>query len=293
MNGLSMSRKELQRRALVLGGGGVTGVAWEIGVLAGLAACGVDLTDADLVVGTSAGSVVGVDVRSGRSLADSYDRQLAPPTGEIVAKVGLGVLARYLLAVAFTRDPARSLRRIGALALRAKTIPEAARRTVIEGRLPVTDWPAGLLKVTAVDAVSGEFTVFDAASGVGLVDAVGASCAVPGVWPPVSIGDRRYFDGGMRSAANADLVVGCRGVVIVAPLTRGFGAMPSVARQARELVVGGSEVVVIEPDAAALKAIGRNVLDPARRAAAAQAGYAQAAPVAAAVRAIWLDGGAG
>jgi NTE family protein len=285
-----MSHNALPGRALVLGGGGVTGVAWEIGVLAGLAACGVDLTDADLVVGTSAGSVVGVDVRSGRSLAESYDRQLAPPTGEIAAKMGRAVLVRYLLVITLSRDPARAGRRFGALALRAKTMPESSRRKVIESRLPVFEWPHGPLKITAVDAASGEFTVFDATSGVGLVDAVGASCAVPGVWPPVSIGDRRYIDGGMRSAANAHLAAGYRRVVILAPLTRGFGPMASVPSQARDLVAGGSQVVTIEPDDAALKAIGKNVLDPARRAAAARAGYAQAEPVAATVRAVWHDG---
>jgi len=273
----------------VLGGGGVTGVAWEIGVLAGLADCGVDLTDADLVVGTSAGSVVGVDVRSGRSLTELYERAQAPLTAsEVTAKMGLGLLAWYVLAMVFTKDPLRARRRIGALALRARTGSETDRRKVFEARLSAKEWPSGPLKITAMDAATGEFTVFDAASGVGLVDAVGASCAVPGIWPPVSIGGHRYIDGGMRSPANADLASGFRSVVVIAPLSRGFGVMASVPSQERELVAGGSEVVAIEPDKAALQAIGRNVLDPARRAAAARAGYAQAASVAAAVKAVWL-----
>src|SRR5262245_55665987 len=168
----------MSEKALILGGGGVTGVAWELGMLAGLAAQGVDLTDADLVVGTSAGSVVGVDVRSGHSLAELYDKQLIPPAGEIAASVRPGLLARYLLAATFTRDPVRAGKRFGALALRAKTMPEADRRKVIESRLPVSEWPARPLKITAVQADTGEFAVFDAASGVSLLDAVGASCAV-------------------------------------------------------------------------------------------------------------------
>ncbi len=274
-------------KALVLGGGGVTGIAWELGVLAGLAELGVDLTDADLVVGTSAGSVVGVGVRSQTGLADLYQAQLAPPTGEIAAKMGRGVLVRYLLAMVLSRDPVRAGKRFGALALRAKTVSEAERRKVFETRLAGREWPARLLKVTAVDAASGAFTVFDATSGVELIDAVGASCAVPGVWPPVSIDGHRYIDGGMRSATNADLASGYRRVVIIAPLPRGFGVMASAPSQMRALIAGGSRAVLIEPDAAALAAIGNNLLDPARRAAAARAGYAQAGPAAAAVEAVW------
>jgi NTE family protein len=277
----------MAEKALVLGGGGVTGVAWEIGLLTGLAARGVDLSDADLVVGTSAGSVVGVDVRSGVGMAELYQAQLAPPSGEIKAKLGLAVMLKYGRAMAFRRDPVVARTRVGAMALRARTQPEASRRAVIESRLPVREWPAGRLQITAVEAATGEFVTFDAASGVGLVDAVGASCAVPGIWPPVTIDGKRYIDGGMRSPANADLAAGHRRVVVVAPLAQGFGAIARLSSQVRELREQGTEVVVIKPDKAALRAIGRNVLDPARRAAAARAGHDQAADVAPAVAALW------
>jgi len=272
-------------RALVLGGGGVTGVAWEIGVLAGLAEAGVDLTGADLVVGTSAGSVVAAQVANGVPLADMYGRQLAGRGAEVAARMSAGALLRWLAAMVTTRDPVRARTRIGRLALAARTMPEAERRAVIEARLPVRDWPDRRLLITAVDAVTGEFRVFDRDSGVSIVDAVGASCAVPGVWPPVTIDGRRYIDGGARSAANVDLAAGCDRVVVLAPLTAGFGPVPSVARQVREL--RGAQVVVVNPDAAAKKAIGRNALDPARRAPAARAGQAQAAAVAGAVAAAW------
>jgi len=189
----------MPERALVLGGGGVTGVAWELGLLAGLAELGVDLTDADLVVGTSAGSVVGADLASGVSLAELYEAQLAPPTGEIAAQLGLKFIAKLSWAMFRSRDPVKARVRIGKMALASRTVSEADRRKVIAARLPAHDWPACRLLITAVDAESGEFTTFDAASGVGLVDAVGASCAVPGIWPPVTIGGRRYVDGGMRS----------------------------------------------------------------------------------------------
>ncbi len=159
---------EQAARALVLGGGGVTGVAWELGILAGLAERGVDLTEADLVIGTSAGSVVGVDVRSGVGLTELYRRQLVPPEGEIAARMEPRLILHYLRAGTFSRDPVTARRRIGALALRAATESEESRRTVIESRLPVREWPAGLLRITALDAETGELRVFDAASGVTL-----------------------------------------------------------------------------------------------------------------------------
>ncbi len=275
-------------KTLVLGGGGVTGIAWEIGMLTGLAERGVDLTDADLVVGTSAGSVVGVDVRSGASLAELYKVQTHPPgDSEIYAKMGAGVLIRYLRAMAFTKKPAVARARVGAMALRARTETEQARRKVIESRLPVFDWPEGLLKITAVAAVTGDFVVFHAGSGVSLLDAVGASCAVPGIWPPVTIGGTRYIDGGTRSAANADLAAGSRSVVVIAPLAQGFGVIESLASQAGRLRQQGTRVVVVTPDKAARRAIGRNVLDPAKRPDAARSGHAQAASAAAAIGAVW------
>lgn len=279
----------MAERALVLGGGGVTGIAWEIGILAGLADYGVDLTAADLVVGTSAGSVVGADVRSGTSLAELYRVQAAPAAGEIYAKMGTRVMLRYLRAMALTRKPEVARRRVGAMAMRTETESEDARRKVIESRIPMAEWP-GKLQVTAVDAVSGEFTVFDASSGVSLVDAVGASCAVPGIWPPVTINGRRYVDGGMRSGTNADLAAGYERVVVIAPLSQGFGVVESLARQVRRLTDQGVRVAVVTPDKAARRAIGRNVLDPARRPAAARAGHAQASSVVAPVSAVWVTG---
>ncbi|NES13673.1 MULTISPECIES: patatin-like phospholipase family protein [Micromonospora] len=274
-------------RALVLGGGGVTGVAWELGLLAGLAQEGVDLAGADLVVGTSAGSVVGAQVCSGVPVAELYAAQLRAPRGEVAARLGAGVLVRWAWAGARGRDAVRARARVGAMALAARTPSEASRRAVIAARLPVSRWPAGRLLVTAVDAASGEFVVFDAASGVPLVDAVGASCAVPGVWPPVTIGDRRYVDGGVRSAVNADLAQGAAAVVVLAPVTSGFGSMPRLPAQVAALRAAGSRVAVVSPDRAARAAIGRNVLDPARRAGAARAGFTQAAAVAGEVAAVW------
>jgi NTE family protein len=273
-------------RALVLGGGGVTGVAWEFGVLTGLAEAGIDLTEADVVVGTSAGSVVGAQVAAGIELEKPYARQLADASGEIAARLRTGTLLKFGLAMLGSREPAAFRARVGRMALAANTVPAAERRAVIEARLPVRDWPERRLLITAVDADTGELVVFDRDSGVPLVDAVAASCAVPGVWPAVTVNGRRLIDGGMRSGTNADLAAGYERVVIVAPIPAGYGAIAGVARHVAELA-GTAKVAVVAPDAAARQAIGRNVLDPARRAGAARAGRAQAAAAADAVRAVW------
>ncbi|HZB28595.1 MAG TPA: patatin-like phospholipase family protein [Streptosporangiaceae bacterium] len=272
--------------ALVLGGGGVTGIAWEWGMLAGLAEAGVDLCTADLVVGTSAGSVAGAQVAADIPAKDRYAAQLTAAGGELTAKLGGLLWAQIAWAVLRSRIPQRARARIGRMALAAKTVPEAERKAVIEARLPVRTWPERTLLIPAVDAMSGEFVIFDKDSDASLVDAVAASCAVPGVWPPVTINGRRYIDGGVRSAANADLAAGCARVVVLAPITSGFGALPSAGRQVARLSEE-AQVVMISPDKAARRAIGRNMLDPARRAGAARAGHAQAATVADSVAAIW------
>jgi NTE family protein len=273
-------------RALVLGGGGLTGIGWMWGMLAGLAEEGVDLAAADLVIGTSAGSVVGAQVASGTDPRDRYPLQLADPGGEVAARMGPLGMARLGWAVLRTRDAAQAGRNLGRVALAARTVPASARRAVIAARLPVHTWPERRLLITAVDVDSGERTAFDRESGVDLVDAVTASCAVPGVWPPVPIGGRRYIDGGVRSPANADLAAGAERVVILAPLIRGFGPITAVTRQAGELR-RRARVALVQPDAAALRAIGRNVLDPARRAPAARAGMAQAPSAVAEIAAAW------
>ena len=279
------------RTALVLGGGGITGIAWEIGVLAGLAGAGVDLGAADLVVGTSAGSVVGAALRSGTPVEELFAAQLEPPEAAPVARLTRATLARYGLAMVLARrDDVAFRRRIGRLARTAadsgRTPSADERRAAITAALGTTEWPDRPLVVTAVDADSGESTTFTRSSGVELVAAVGASCAVPGVYPPVTIAGRRYMDGGMRSPANADLAAGCDRIVVIAPLPRGAGPMTGVDAQ----VVGlGSRVAVVSPDAASLTVIGRNVLDPAAREPAARAGRAQAAAVLAQVRQVWQD----
>ncbi len=274
------------RKALVLAGGGVTGIGWELGVLSGLADLGLDLTDADVLIGTSAGSVVAAQLASGIPLPELYAKQLRDPTGEIAAKLGPSVLLRFVLANLLPGDDRRARARVGKLALAARTEPEAERRAVIEQRLPIREWPERRLLITAVEAETGDFAVFDSDSDVPLVDAVAASCAVPMVWPPITIAGRRYVDGGVRSSANADLAVGYGRVVVLAPMT---ASLRRSGRISEQLATLGQKVhsVVVSPDESARKAIGRNILDPAFRAASAKAGRAQAASVRDRVAVVW------
>lgn len=168
-------------------------------------------------------------------------------------------------------------RAVGRFALAAATVPESERRAVIESRLPSHEWPARVLKIVAVDAESGEPRVFGKASGVSLVDAVTASCAVPGVWPPATISGRRYVDGGVRSNENADYAIGASRVLVIAPLgtTELWPSEKPLLQTVEELRAGGAETAIIEPDEASRAAVGANPLDPSTRKPAAEAGRAQ------------------
>jgi len=265
--------------ALVLGGGGVAGIAWITGLLAGLADAGQDVTAADVIVGTSAGATVAAQLGSGVALEELDARQTKPElqAAEIMVDVNLESFRDQVAVVLRNATTVPEMRRaLGRWALGAATVPEPERRAVIESRLPSHAWPVRALRIVAVDAESGEPRVFGNGSGVSLVDAVTASCAVPGVWPPATIEGRRYIDGGVRSIANADLAAGASRVLVIVPL--GAEVFPSdkpLAVAVEELRGGGAEVATVEPDDASLAAIGANPLDPRTRKPAAEAGRAQ------------------
>ena len=273
-------------RALVLGSGGITGAAWEVGLVAGLAAQGLDLTSADMILGTSAGSLAGAQLTSGTPLAELYAAQCAPSEVAVSATMGRALMLRYGLAVFTPGTAARARKRLGRVARRSPPLAEAERRAVIGAWLPSHEWPAQRLLIAAVDADTAECATFDSASGVSLIEAVSASCAVPGVWPPVQINGRRWMDGGRRSAANADLAAGFDRVVVLAPLWRGMRVMPPALRQCQQLAAAGSAVVLVTPNAESVAAMG-NVLDSAGRGPAARAGHAQAGAVLSDVAAVW------
>jgi NTE family protein len=267
-------------RALVLGGGGVAGISWITGLLAGLADAGQDVTGADVVIGTSAGANVAAQIGSGLSLAELFARQVDPAlqSRELMAVVDWEKFAADIEPYTDgASTQAEHLIGLGRFALDADTVPEPERIAVIESRLPSRDWPVRPTKLTAVDCVSGELAVFDAAAGVSLVEAVAASSAVPGIWPPVTIEGRRYMDGGVRSADNADLAEGAARVVVISPL--GLDSPFPTFMPLREVLAGlkdgGAAVTLISPDEASVAAIGTNALDPGTRVPAATAGRAQ------------------
>lgn len=271
--------------ALVLGGGGITGIAWELGILLGAAREGLDLTDADIVVGTSAGSVVGAQVTSGIPLEDLYAGQLEPADLEIGGRLSRIAALKLVPPFLLPGTGQDKLARVGRVARAAHQPGSADREGVIRSRLTVQAWPERDLRLTAVDAESGEFTVFTSDSGVDLVSAVAASCAVPTVWPPVEIDGRSYMDGGMRSTANVDLVRGAERVVVLAPLPRSLSKRTSIKSQLES--VAPREWSVISPDPESLAAFGRNLLDPAKRGVAAEAGLRQSRGLVDELRHVW------
>jgi NTE family protein len=261
--------------ALVLAGGGLTGIAWEIGVLKGLRANGFDpVSTADVIIGTSAGSTVGAQLSLGRDIDDLHAAQLRDDTNEISPHIDLELLGKvYELMPGGGSADDDVRRKIGALALGADTVDWPTRRRVIEGRIGTETWPGRRLVVTAIDAESGAFRTWTKEDGVGLIDAVASSCAVAGVWPCVPVNGRKYYDGGFRNSANAFLAAGHDDIWVLAPLT-GLAA-PAVDAEIAELRAGGANVRFITADDEATAAMGPNSLDPRRRGVAAENGLRQ------------------
>ncbi|HET7665160.1 MAG TPA: patatin-like phospholipase family protein, partial [Mycobacterium sp.] len=278
------------KRALVLAGGGLAGIAWETGILRGIAdaspATVEALLDVDVMVGTSAGSTVAAQLGSGLGLDALFDRQSAAPSKELSPNVGIDDITDLFINAMSAPNitTAEKLRKIGAVALSTATVTEAVRRDVIAHRLPSHDWPDRVLRISAIDTASGELVAFDKNSGVGLVDAVAASCAVPGVWPPVTIGDRRYMDGGVGSSVNMALAHDCDVAVVLVP-SGPFTPSPFGDGAAEEVDAFAGSTFGVFADDESVAAFGPNPLDPACRKPSALAGREQGRRIAAAVAA--------
>ena len=286
------------RTALVLGGGGSTGNAWLIGVVAGLAEAGLDVTGADLVVGTSAGATAAAQITAAAPAELLTMTLQAPPPrgtsgrpGPVTASAVVDHLERSRQLIAASTDAADMRRRFGAAAIeRAAASDESDRwRKIVAPRLPSQHWSDQRVLITAVDAETGEPVVFDRDSGVELVDAVAASCSSGFAY---RIGDRRFIDGGYRTnAENADLAAGYGRVLVLSP----FGGRSLVPRdwglwlsdQVEALRAGGSAVETIFPDADAEHLFGPNGMDLSLRPDAARAGHRQGRVVASRVGESW------
>jgi NTE family protein len=270
----------MTQNAVVLAGGGLAGIAWEIGFLTGLQQEMPRLVDRILaesttLVGTSAGAAVAAQLASGAPLGELFDAQCSPDSAEISAEIDLAAFSTMMSsALAGAATPEESRQRLGRMARAALTPPSADRREVIAARLPDHEWSARRVLLTAVDTDTGELRVFDRDSGVSLVDAVAASCAVPGIWPTVEIDGRHYMDGGMRSVSNADLAAGAQQVLILIPAPETGVAGETLAPTERA-ALAPARIHAVFADAESLAAFGTNPLDPAVRLPAARAGYEQ------------------
>lgn len=267
-------------RGLVLAGGGLAGIAWETGILCGIADAAPDaaraLLASDVLLGSSAGSTVAAQLGSGEGFDELFARQVAPESHEIDPGVAVEDITALFVTAMMTPGATteEKLQRIGSIALATDTVAERVRRAVIAHRLPSHDWPDTVLRVTAIDTLTGELVVFDGTSGVTLVDAVAASCAVPGVWPPVTIGDRRFIDGAVGSSVNLVAAGDCDDIVVLVPQgedsSSAFGSGPGP-----EIADFPGETLTVFADDASLAAFGPNPLDPACRIPSARAGRDQ------------------
>ena len=276
-------------RALVLGGGGSTGNAWLIGVIAGLFDAGVDATTADLTIGTSAGSTAAAQIAGATpahllaAILSAAPQPRTAPAGSDSARARVRSAANHMertsRIIAAAKDAADMRRRMGAAALEIDAASDGSGQTrwreTVAARLPSQRWPQRPVFITAVDARTGEPVVFDRHSGIDLVDAVAASCS-SGL--PYRIGDSYYIDGGYRSnAENADLAAGYGRVLVLAPFS-GRSLQPldwgtNLATQVDELRASGSRVETIFPDKNSEHMFGVNAMDLSLRPPAARAGY--------------------
>ena len=273
------------RRGLILGGGGVTGLSWEVGILYGLASGGIQLETADAVIGTSAGAFAAAGLLDAGGIRSAYDRQHQALVEEVPANFSPEIISIFTSVLReCAGDDEEAGRRLGALALNAKTIDAATRRAVVHARLGRDTWPSKRLQITAVDADSGELHLLNSKSGMSFIDAVSASGAAPCIWPVVHAEGKRWIDGGSVSVANAHLAANFAICIVISPMSMNFSGL-LIEQQLDALSKTRSMLLV--PDERSRDAIGNNPLDPDRRPAAAEAGYEQGYAAAAAAALLW------
>jgi NTE family protein len=296
------------RRALVLAGGGYVASSWEIGLLAGLADSGLDVRNADLFVGTSAGARVALDLASGKPLDEFYQGRIKSDFPQPTAATRQDLTrqvpssrsdparldpARLRAEVDAAKQaggaPAEILRRFGAIARAAATGKGSDRREAVAKQIPLKAWPERKILVVALNAETGERRVFDRDSGIDLVDAIIATTASFGS-PLISFHGQEYFDGGYYSSDNADLAIGCERVLILA-LRSPPQAMRlvSIEKGVEALRAAGAQVEVVHPDEETMAALAPTggPMNPASGRPAAMAGRLQAQRAAERIAAFW------
>jgi len=275
-------------KALVLGGGGSVGTAWQTGLIAGWNRRGIVLTDADLILGTSAGAAVGVQVALGHDLDRQLDRYRAAHrrhlAGGRTAVMEFDEEQARRVDELFARgtadgrrDPAVR-RDICRAALETPTIPEDDfLRTFkyLKGR----PWPANYV-CTTVDVETAEFAPLDHMLGGELDRGVAAAVAVPGVYPPVTVAGRRYIDGGCLSTNHLDLAAGHERILFV----QMTDVHPSELAAIKD---SGADMLVVTPDAASVASFGSGLMDAGAAFGAAERGLEQGLRDAEEIAAFW------
>lgn len=285
----------MKERALVLGGGGPAGIAWEVGIAAGLAAEGFDFSRADSIIGTSAGSVVGGQLAMGfpagplSELHKGVSREAAK-NGTAEPIMGIDHLLAFTAKLPRgSVPPANAMVEMGTLALQSKTPPQQQFLAKLSGMFgPNPKWPERYSCCT-VNAHDGEFKVWTHADGVDMERAAAASCSVPAIFPPIEINGSFWIDGGVRSWTNADCAVGHRRVVVLAvvtPLTRDL-LWPVLERECADIAAAHGRTEVIIPDEETLRVFGANAMDGRRGVDITDAGIAQGRREAARIKALW------
>ena len=237
--------------AVVLGPGGPAGTAWMAGLAEGLRREGVDLGAADLIVGTSAGAIVGAILASAGDLA----RLAALPVPAVPADPGGRVRTdpdRLAEVFATLGDPglerAGALRRAGRLAVIASTGTQEAAIARMRFLVGAVQWPDRPLLIPSVDAETGEAVIWDRHGAASLPEAVAASTAFPATAPPITIDGRRYIDGALRAGTNLDLAGDARVVIVAEPMAHAYDTSSTAAST--------QQVVRLVPDADAIKELG-------------------------------------
>lgn len=278
----------------MLSGGGPIGVGWHSGLLEALAGAGMDPTRADLIVGTSAGAMVGSQIALGRGTSAHIDRLdealVDARTGEVETRMLGFMQAMSEIAEA---PPDERLVRLGRFSLQAETESEDEFLARFD-YLKTDTWPDRFV-CTAIDCADGSFVVWDADANVDFIRAIGSTCAVPGFFPPITINGKRYYDGGLRSLANADLAKGHDRVVIVTLADPPPDAADPRARRVRAVLDAelatirdaGGEAIVVSPDDEVRAVIGVQLMDPSKAKDAVDAGRAQGAREATRLRDFW------
>jgi NTE family protein len=297
---------ETKDRALILGGGGPVGEAWEAGVIAGLTEEGIDLSRADPIIGTSAGAIVGARLASRMPLSDFINGALAPsdgsPPGQRPHQTSsnpppdLSFLADKLQQMGTGKRSQQSIRaEIGEWAKKVRPVVSESKFVAsYQRRFPEKEWPGRAYECTSVEAEDGSLSVWNRSSGVPLAVAVASSCALPGIFAPVVINGHRYMDGGVRSVTNADLARGCKTALVLAPTVGPNDALAkSFTRpldgELRTLQQSGCKVELVIPDPASLKAFGATLGDENGRAPAFNAGRVEGRNKAGEIAKLWSD----